>query len=122
MGFHFTVRTLERLGVSACIIEDKAGLKQNSLFGVDRRQQLEDVDAFSEKIAAGKRAQVTEDFMIFARIEALIAGMGQEEALMRAKAYLDAGADGVMIHSKEKDGKEIRSSRVHKLLSMQTSC
>lgn len=105
--FHFTVRTLERLGVSACIIEDKTGLKQNSLFGTDRRQQLEDIDAFSEKIAAGKRAQVTTDFMIFSRLEALIAGWGQEEALTRAKAYLDAGADGVMIHSKEKDGKEI---------------
>lgn len=105
--FHFTVKTLERLGVSACIIEDKTGLKQNSLFGVERRQQLEDVDTFCEKIAAGKRAQVTSDFMIFARLEALIAGWGQEEALSRAKAYLDAGADGVMIHSKEKDGKEI---------------
>jgi len=105
--FHFTVKTLERLGVSACIIEDKTGLKQNSLFGVERRQQLEDVDAFCEKIAAGKRAQVTSDFMIIARLEALIAGWGQEEALSRAKAYLDAGADGVMIHSKEKDGKEI---------------
>jgi phosphoenolpyruvate phosphomutase len=105
--FHFTVRTLERLGVSACIIEDKTGLKQNSLFGVDRKQELEDIGSFCEKIAAGKRAQVTDDFMIFARLEALIAGWGQKEALMRAKAALDAGADGVMIHSKEKDGKEI---------------
>merc|ERR1711953_346870 len=91
--FHFTVRSLERLGVSACIIEDKTGLKQNSLFGVDRKQELEDVGLFCEKIAAGKRAQVTDDFMIFARLEALIAGWGQKEALMRAKAALDAGAD-----------------------------
>jgi len=105
--FHFTVRTLERLGVSACIIEDKTGLKQNSLFGVDRKQELENIDDFCAKIAAGKRAQVTDDFMIFARLEALIAGWGQEEALMRAKAALDSGVDGVMIHSKEKDGKEI---------------
>jgi phosphoenolpyruvate phosphomutase len=107
--FHFTVRTLERLGVSACIIEDKTGLKQNSLFGVDRKQSLEDIDVFCAKIAAGKKAQVTDDFMIFARLEALIAGWGEKEALMRAKAALDAGADGVMIHSKEKDGKEILS-------------
>jgi len=105
--FHFTVRTLERLGVSAAIIEDKTGLKQNSLFGVDRKQQLEDIDAFCAKLAAGKRAQVSDDFMIFARMESLIAGWGQEEALMRSKAALDAGADGIMIHSKEKDGKEI---------------
>jgi len=105
--FHFTVRTLERLGVSAAILEDKTGLKQNSLFGVDRKQQLEDIDAFCAKIAAGKRAQVSDDFMIFARMESLIAGWGQEEALMRSKAALDAGADGIMIHSKEKDGKEI---------------
>jgi len=105
--FHFTVRTLERLGVSACIIEDKTGLKQNSLFGTDRKQQLEDIDSFCAKIAAGKKAQVTDDFMIFARMESLIAGWGQEEALKRAKASLDAGADGVMIHSKEKKPDEI---------------
>lgn len=105
--FHFTVRTLERLGVSACIIEDKQGLKQNSLFGTDRKQQLADIEEFSQKIAAGKRAQVTDDFMVIARLEALIAGYGQEEALKRAKAFLDAGADGIMIHSKEKNPKEI---------------
>merc|ERR1712187_171528 len=100
--FHFTVRSLERLGVSACIIEDKTGLKQNSLFGTDRKQALEDIDSFCAKIEAGKKAQVTDDFMIFARMESLIAGWGQEEALRRSKASLDAGADGIMIHSKEK--------------------
>eukprot|EP00927_Polykrikos_kofoidii_P047847 TRINITY_DN4212_c0_g1_i1.p1 TRINITY_DN4212_c0_g1~~TRINITY_DN4212_c0_g1_i1.p1 ORF type:complete len:343 (-),score=68.65 TRINITY_DN4212_c0_g1_i1:140-1120(-) len=105
--FHFTVKTLERLGVSACIIEDKCGLKQNSLFGTDRKQSLEDVDSFCAKIAAGKKAQVMDDFMIFARMESLIAGWGQEEALKRAKAALEAGADGVMIHSKEKKPDEI---------------
>eukprot|EP01062_Namystynia_karyoxenos_P072070 TRINITY_DN6795_c0_g1_i1.p1 TRINITY_DN6795_c0_g1~~TRINITY_DN6795_c0_g1_i1.p1 ORF type:complete len:346 (+),score=148.85 TRINITY_DN6795_c0_g1_i1:79-1038(+) len=105
--FHFTVRSLERLGVSMCIIEDKQGLKQNSLFGTERKQELADIEEFSAKIAAGKRAQMTEDFMIIARLEALIAGHGQAEALKRAKAFLDAGADGVMIHSKEKDPKEI---------------
>lgn len=105
--FHFTVRSLERLGVSACVIEDKTGLKQNSLFGTERKQQLEDIDVFCEKIKAGKKAQVTEDFMIFARMESLIAGWGQEEALKRAKASLDAGADGIMIHSKQKKPDEI---------------
>jgi len=105
--FHFTVRSLERLGVSACVIEDKTGLKQNSLFGTERHQQLEDINSFCQKIATGKKAQVTDDFMIFARMESLIAGWGQEEALRRAKASLDAGADGVMIHSKEKQPDEI---------------
>eukprot|EP00929_Paragymnodinium_shiwhaense_P095460 TRINITY_DN5660_c0_g1_i1.p1 TRINITY_DN5660_c0_g1~~TRINITY_DN5660_c0_g1_i1.p1 ORF type:complete len:328 (-),score=80.29 TRINITY_DN5660_c0_g1_i1:352-1335(-) len=100
--FHFTVRSLERLGVSACVIEDKAGLKQNSLFGTERKQELEDIDRFCAKIAAGKKAQVTDDFMIFARMESMIAGWGVEEALKRAKASLEAGADGVMVHSKEK--------------------
>jgi len=105
--FHFTVRTLERLGVSACIIEDKTGLKQNSLFGTERKQQLEDLDLFCAKIAAGKKAQVTDDFMIFARMESMIAGWGVEEALTRAKASLEAGADGVMVHSKNKTPDEI---------------
>lgn len=105
--FHFTVRSLERLGVSAAIIEDKSGLKQNSLFGTERKQQLEDIETFCAKISAGKKAQVTDDFMIFARMESLISGWGQEEALKRAKASLDAGADGIMIHSKEKSPDEI---------------
>jgi len=108
--FHFTVKSLERLGVSAVIIEDKSGLKQNSLFGTERAQVLEDVGTFSEKIAAGKAAQATDDFMIIARLEALIAGLGEEEALLRAKAYVkDGGADGIMIHSKEKKPDEILS-------------
>ena len=105
--FVYNVRTLERLGVSAIIIEDKTGLKQNSLFGTDAKQVLEDPDAFCDKIRAGKQAQVTRDFMIFARLESLIAKAGMEDALMRAKKYLEAGADGIMVHSKEKDGSEI---------------
>jgi len=105
--FVFNVRTLERLGVSAIIIEDKCGLKQNSLFGTDVEQVLEDPQEFASKIRQGKQAQVTRDFMIFARLESLIAGMGIEDALMRADIYLEAGADGIMIHSKEKDGAEI---------------
>ncbi|GAB6091614.1 phosphoenolpyruvate mutase [Spirochaeta dissipatitropha] len=107
--FVFTVRTLERLGVSAVIIEDKIGLKKNSLFGTDVAQQQDTIENFCEKIKAGKRAQVTEDFMVIARIESLILQAGQEDALQRAKAYIEAGADGIMIHSKEKTPDEILS-------------
>jgi len=108
--FRFTVKRLERLGVSAIVIEDKRGLKQNSLFGLERAQVLEDIDVFCDKIKAGKKAQVTDEFMIFARLEALIAGLGEEEALKRARAYVrQGGADGIMIHSKEKDPAEIFS-------------
>lgn len=106
--FKYTVRTLERAGVSAVIIEDKTGLKQNSLFGTDAKQVLDDPHEFAAKINAGKQAQATRDFMIFARLESLIAGVGVDDAMERAKIYLAAGADGVMIHSKEKDGEEIR--------------
>ena len=105
--FPYLVRTLERLGVSAVIIEDKRGLKQNSLFGTKVKQELEDVTTFSAKIAAGKRALVTPDFLIIARLESLIAGKGVADALKRAKAYIAAGADGIMIHSKEKTPKEV---------------
>lgn len=105
--FAMMVKNMERLGVSAVVIEDKSGLKRNSLFGTEVSQQLEDVDAFCEKISTGKKAQVTQDFMIFARIESLIANAGMEDALRRAKAYIEAGADGIMIHSRFKDGKEI---------------
>ncbi len=105
--FAYNVKTLERMGVSAIIIEDKTGLKKNSLFGTEVKQQLDDPEHFAAKIRAGKQAQVTRDFMIFARLESLIAGKGIDDALMRAKVYIEAGADGVMIHSKEKDGQEI---------------
>ena len=106
--FTHNVRTLERLGVSAVIIEDKTGLKQNSLFGTAVKQTQDDPHAFAAKIAAGKRVQKTRDFMIFARIESLIAGKGVDDALFRADVYLEeGGADGIMIHSKEKDGSEI---------------
>jgi len=107
--FAYNVRTLERLGVSAIIIEDKTGLKQNSLFGTDAKQILDDSHEFAKKIYAGKTAQLTRDFMIFARIEALIAGYGVDEAITRAKIYIEeGGADGIMIHSKEKSGAEIK--------------
>ncbi len=106
--FVFTVRTLERLGVSAVIIEDKVGLKQNSLFGTDAVQTQDSIEGFCSKIQAGKEAQITNDFMIIARCESLIAGKPIEDALERCHAYVAAGADGIMIHSKNKDGQDIK--------------
>lgn len=105
--FVYTVRSLERLGVSAVIIEDKKGLKKNSLFGTEVKQTQATIEEFSEKIAAGKKAQLTDDFMIIARIESLILEQGMEDALNRAKAFVKAGADGIMIHSRKKDPAEI---------------
>ncbi|NKX20186.1 phosphoenolpyruvate mutase [Alteromonadaceae bacterium A_SAG2] len=105
--FTFTVKTLERLGVSAVIIEDKTGLKKNSLFGTDVAQTQDSIENFSNKIAEGKKAQATNDFMIIARIESLILGKGVDDAIERAKAFLEAGADGIMIHSREKTTDEI---------------
>ena len=106
--FVFTVRTLERLGVSAVIIEDKVGLKQNSLFGTDAVQTQDSIEGFCSKIQAGKEAQITNDFMIIARCESLIAGKPVEDALERCHAYVAAGADGIMIHSKNKEGQDIK--------------
>ena len=106
--FVFTVRTLERNGISAVIIEDKVGLKKNSLFGTDAIQLQDSIENFCYKIAEGKKAQVTKDFMIIARIESLIAGKSVDDAIERALAYVSAGADGVMIHSKEKSGVDIK--------------
>lgn len=105
--FVYNVRTLERMGVSAVIIEDKKGLKKNSLFGTEVEQAQDSIEAFSEKIQAGKRAQLTDDFMIIARIESLILERGMEDALKRAAAFTKAGADGIMIHSRKKDPGEI---------------
>ena len=106
--FVYTVRTLERLGISAVIIEDKVGLKQNSLFGTDAKQVQDSIEGFCEKIRVGKKAQITDDFMIIARIESFIAGKSVDDALERALAYVDAGADGIMIHSKNKSGEDIK--------------
>lgn len=105
--FVYNVRTLERMGVSAVIIEDKKGLKKNSLFGTEVKQTQATIEEFSEKIRAGKEAQLTDDFMIIARIESLILEQGMEDALARAKAFVAAGADGIMIHSRKKDPAEI---------------
>lgn len=105
--FVYTVRSLERLGVSAVIIEDKTGLKKNSLFGTEVKQTQDSIENFSAKIAAGKKVQLTDDFMIIARIESLILEQGMEDALNRARAFVAAGADGIMIHSRKKDPAEI---------------
>ncbi len=105
--FVYNVRTLERMGVSAVIIEDKTGLKKNSLFGTEVEQTQDSIENFCEKIRAGKRALRTEEFMIIARIESLILERGMEDALNRARAYVAAGADGIMIHSRKKSPDEI---------------
>ena len=106
--FVFTVRTLERLGISAIIIEDKTGLKKNSLFGTDAIQTQDSIESFCHKITEGKKAQITQDFMIIARCESLIAGHSLDDALIRCFAYVEAGADGIMIHSKHKTGEDIK--------------
>lgn len=106
--FVYTVRSLERLGVSMVIIEDKTGLKKNSLFGTEVQQTQESIENFSEKIRAGKRAQRTKEFMICARIESLILELGMEDALTRAFAFVEAGADAIMIHSRKEDPSEIQ--------------
>lgn len=105
--FVYTVRSLERMGVSMVIIEDKTGLKKNSLFGTEVKQTQAAIPDFCEKIRAGKRAQRTKEFMICARIESLILEQGMDDALERAFAFTDAGADAVMIHSRKKDPAEI---------------
>lgn len=107
--FAFLVRSLERLGVSAVIIEDKVGLKQNSLFEVGNVQRQATVEDQCHKIRVGKQAQVTDEFMVIARCESLIAGQGEDDAITRCRAYCEAGADGIMIHSKAKTPDEIFS-------------
>lgn len=106
--FIYNIKTLERIGVSAVIIEDKKGLKQNSLYGTSAIQVLEDKDVFANKIKEGKKVLQTNDFMIIARIESLIAGNSVDDAMDRAKTYIEAGADAIMIHSCQSDGVEIK--------------
>ena len=105
--FAYNVRTLERMGISAVIIEDKIGLKRNSLFGTEVEQNQDSVEAFCNKIKAGKNALRTDGFMIIARIESLILEQGMDDALKRAFAYVEAGADGIMIHSRKKSPDEV---------------
>ena len=105
--FVYNIRTLERIGVSAVIIEDKTGLKKNSLFGTEVEQSQDSAEGFCEKISAGKNALKTKEFMLIARIESLILEKGMEDALARASAYTRAGADGIMIHSRQKKPDEV---------------
>jgi len=105
--FNFTVKSLERLGVSAVVIEDKVGLKKNSLLGNEVNQRQDSIKNFQEKINSGKKSQVTKDFMVIARVESLILNAGMKDAVKRSKAYLEAGADAIMIHSKKKSPREI---------------
>ena len=105
--FVYNIKTLERMGVSAVIIEDKTGLKKNSLFGTEVAQTQDCIEHFCEKISAGKRALKTKEFMLIARIESLILERGMADALKRAFAYVAAGADGIMIHSRKKSPEEI---------------
>lgn len=105
--FVYNVRSLERMGVSAIIIEDKTGLKKNSLLGTEVSQTQDTIENFCKKIEAGKKVQLTDDFMIIARIESLILEKGMQDALIRAKAYVNARADGIMIHSRKKEPDEI---------------
>lgn len=107
--FVFLVKSLERLGVSAVIIEDKIGFKKNSLFGTEVPQTQDSIDNFTDKVSQGKNARVTEDFMIIARIESLILGKGLTDALTRGEAYINSGADGIMIHSRQESADEILS-------------
>ena len=113
--FELNVKTMERLGISAVIIEDKTGLKKNSLLGEEVPQTQENIETFCEKIAAGKRSSISKDFLIIARIESFILGKGLDDALERGRAYVKAGVDAIMIHSREKSPEEIFSfSRVFK--------
>ena len=105
----YSVRTLERLGVSAFVIEDKKGLKRNSLFGTSVKQELDSIENFSLKIKACTDARLTDDFMIIARIESLVLGKPIEDAIERAEAYISSGADGILIHSKDKDIAKIKA-------------
>lgn len=116
--FTFTVKNLERIGVSAVVIEDKVGLKRNSLHGNDVEQFQESPEKFCEKISTGKDAQASDDFMIIARIESLILDKGIDDAKFRSEKYLEAGADGILIHSRKKDGSEIEEfSKFYKQLN-----
>lgn len=105
--FELNVKSIERLGISAVIMEDKTGLKKNSLLGNEVKQTLEDIDSFCDKIRAGLESKINNDFMIIARLESLILEKGMKDAITRAEAYVDAGVDGIMIHSRQKEPGEV---------------
>jgi phosphoenolpyruvate phosphomutase len=103
----YTIKTLERLGVSSIVIEDKIGLKKNSLFKNQTGVKQDSIKNFSEKIYAAKKAKKIDDFFVVARIESLILKKGKKDAIKRAEAYSEAGADAILIHSKEKNPNKI---------------
>jgi len=105
--FVYTVQNLERLGISAVVIEDKKGLKKNSLFGTEVPQEQEDVLEFSKKIDIGNKSKKTDDFLIIARVESLILDKGLDDALYRSEKYAEAGAGGILIHSKDKSEENV---------------
>ena len=105
--FNLNIKSMERLGISAVIIEDKKGLKKNSLLGNEVEQTQEDMDSFSEKIFSAKKNVVSDDFMIIARVESLILDKGVNDAIERSLAYVKSGADGIMIHSRKKSPDEV---------------
>lgn len=104
----YTIRTLERTGVSGIIIEDKKGIKRNSLFGTKAKQNQDSIENFSKKIKVAKKSQITEEFVVIARVESLILKQGMKDALKRSYAYIKAGADGIMIHSSQQSPEEIK--------------
>jgi len=105
----FLVRSLERSGVSAIIMEDKVGLKKNSLFKNQSGTKQDKPHIFAKKIKKICSSRQSEDFMVIARIESFILGKGLKDALQRAEIYSKAGADAILIHSKEKTPVEIFS-------------
>ena len=104
---NLNIKTIERLGISAVIMEDKTGLKKNSLLTDTSSQSQESISVFSEKIRTAKMNQQSSDFMVIARIESFILGKGIDDALLRAKSYVDSGSDAIMIHSKKDQPNEI---------------
>ena len=105
----YMIKSLERIGVSAAIIEDKVGLKQNSLFKNQSGVKQDSIKKFCQKIAKAKDTKISDDFLIIARIESFILGKSLSDALKRAEAYSKAGADAILIHSKEKNPSQIFS-------------
>jgi phosphoenolpyruvate mutase len=103
----YLVKNLEKIGVSALVLEDKKGLKINSLFQDQSKSFQESIIEFSKKIKVAVNSRISKDFMIIARIESLILGKSIKDALYRAEKYSAAGADAIVIHSKEKTPKEI---------------
>lgn len=105
--FEFTIKSLERVGVSAVVITDRTGVKNNSISEYDIKQNQNSIENFTDKISRGKKAQLSEEFMIITKIDSLILESGVEDALLRASKYINAGADGIMIHSSRKEPDEI---------------